>query len=137
MPRPLLFVRARPRALLAALSLLMLSAPAVPVQAATTGALQTYIVTYRAGASSSNAASVINGAGGAVVYNYREIGVVIARSDRTDFASNVRSATGVDGAVATARFATRVDDTVEAADAAAPTTSTASTGDPLTIYHGT
>jgi len=134
MPRPLLFVRARPRALLAALSLLMLSAPAVPVQAATTGALQTYIVTYRAGASSSNAASVINGAGGAVVYNYREIGVVIARSDRTDFASNVRSATGVDGAVATARFATRVDDTVEAADAAAPTTSTASTGDPLTIY---
>ncbi len=104
------FVSLRPRALAAAAALAVVSLPAAPVHAATTGAVQTYIVTYHDGASSSGAAAVIQGAGGELVYNYQEIGVVIARSNRSDFAANLRSAAGVDGAVATAPFATRLDE---------------------------
>jgi subtilisin family serine protease len=109
MHRAIRLVRARTRALLAATSLLVLSAPAAPVHAATTGPAQTYIVVYRAGVSSGSAASVVQSAGGQLIYNYREIGVVIARSDRSDFASKMKSAPGVEGASATARFATRLD----------------------------
>jgi lantibiotic leader peptide-processing serine protease len=110
------FVRSRPRAILAALSLLVLSAPAVPVQAATTGATETYIVLYKDGASSKNASSVIQGAGGQLVYNYQQIGVVIARSDRSDFATKVKAVAGVEGASATTRFATRLNDDLGGTD---------------------
>jgi len=103
-------VRARWRALLPAISLLVLSAPVVPVQAATTGTMQTYLVLYKTGASTSSAAALVQGAGGQLVYNYTQIGVVIARSDRSDFAANIRRASGVEGASATTRFATRLDD---------------------------
>jgi lantibiotic leader peptide-processing serine protease len=119
------FVRLRPRAILAGLSLLVLGAPAVPVQASTTGATETYIVLYRDGASSKNAASVVQGAGGQLVYNYQQIGVVIARSDRSDFASNMRSVAGVEGASATTRFATHLNDgsvDTDTADPVAPAT---------------
>src|SRR5213594_3879302 len=103
-------IRLRPRAILAVLALTILSAPAVPVSAATVGDTQTYIVLYRAGASSSGAASVVQGAGGQLVANYSQIGVVIARSNRGDFAANVSAARGVEGAVATSRFATQLND---------------------------
>src|SRR6266508_3298069 len=116
------FVRLRPRAILAGLSLLVLGAPAVPVQASTTGATETHIVLYRDGASSKNAASVVQGAGGQLVYNYQQIGVVIARSDRGDFASNMRSVAGVEGASATTRFATRLEND-QLDSATAPTVS--------------
>ena len=99
----------RSRSLLAAVPLLALSVPATPVHAATVGDVQTYIVTYKDGASSSAANALIQGAGGQLVYNYSEIGVVIARSNRSDFASNLLSAKGVDGAVATTKFATRLE----------------------------
>src|SRR5213592_3927368 len=99
-------IRLRPRAILAALALTVLSAPAVPASAATVGDTQTYIMVYRDGASSSGAASVVQGAGGQLVANYSQIGVVIARSNRSDFAANVSTAKGVDAAVATAKFAT-------------------------------
>src|SRR5438552_17969086 len=106
------FIRLRPRSALAAVSLLMLSAPTIPLHAATTGAVQTYIVLYQDGSSSKNAAAVITGAGGQLVYNYQQIGVVIARSNRSDFADKVRSVAGVEGASATTRFATRLEDDV-------------------------
>ena len=98
----------------------MLSAPAVvPVHAATTGATQTYIVLYKSGASSKNAAGLIQSAGGQLVYNYDQIGVVIARSNRSDFATNVASAPGVEGASATTNFATRLEPD-QVTDAASP-----------------
>src|SRR6266571_2081747 len=103
-------VRARWRALLPAISLLVLTAPVLPVQAATTGTMQTYLVLYKTGASTSSAAALVQGAGGQLVYNYTQIGVVIARSDSSDFAANIRRASGVEGASATTRFATRLDD---------------------------
>jgi lantibiotic leader peptide-processing serine protease len=101
--------RARWRALLAACSLLALSAPVTPVHAATTGATQTYVVLYKTASSSKNAGSVIQAAGGQLVFNYQQIGVVIARSERSDFASRIASAPGVEGASATTRFATRLE----------------------------
>jgi subtilisin family serine protease len=54
------------------------------------------------------------------VYNYQQIGVVIARSDRSDFASNMRSVAGVEGASATTRFATRLNDGSLDSDAGPP-----------------
>jgi subtilisin family serine protease len=126
------FVRLRPRAILAGLSLLVLGAPAAPVQASTTGATETYIVLYRDGASSKNAASVVQGAGGQLVYNYQQIGVVIARSDRSDFASNMRSVAGVEGASATTRFATRLEnDQLDGATAPTVTQDIPAGGDSL------
>src|SRR5256885_8331720 len=103
------FVRSSPRAALAALSLIGMTVPLSPVHAATTGAVQTYIVTYKDNGSSKDAAALIGGAGGTVVYNYQQIGVVIARSNRSDFAVKVRAATAVDGAIATTNFATRLN----------------------------
>ena len=102
-------IGSRPRAAIAAAALAVLSVPATPVHAATVGAVQTYIVTYKDGASSSGAGAAIQGAGGQLVYNYAEIGVAIARSNRSDFAANVQAAKGVDGAVATTNFATHLD----------------------------
>src|ERR1044072_6609499 len=85
MPGAFSLVRARWRAILAAGWLLVIGAPVVPVHAATTGATETYIVLYKHGASSASAASLIAGAGGQLVYNYQELGVVIA-SANTRFA---------------------------------------------------
>ncbi|TMG15276.1 MAG: hypothetical protein E6I06_00050 [Chloroflexi bacterium] len=101
---------ARPRSLLAGASLIALGFPATPVHAATIGAVETYLVTYNAGASSKNAAALIAGAGGQLVYNYSQIGVVIASSNRSDFGAKMRSAAGVEGASATTGFATHVND---------------------------
>ncbi len=102
------FVRSRPRVVLAAVSLLGLTVPVFPVLAATTGPVQTYIVTYKDNGSSKDAAALIRGAGGQLVYNYQQIGVVIARSNRSDFAANLRAAPAVDGAAATTNFGIRL-----------------------------
>ena len=99
--------------------------PVVPVHAATAGAVQTYLVTYSGGAFSRDAASTVTGAGGQLVANYGQVGVAVARSDRSDFAANVSSVAGVAGATATAAFATRlnddVQDTTQSNDPVAPT----------------
>src|SRR6266550_3461638 len=129
------FFRSRPRGILAAISLIGLSVPVIPVHAATTAATETYIVLYKDGASSRNGAGVVQAAGGQLVYNYQQIGVIIARSNRSDFAADLRSAAGIDGAAATARFATRLDDSVVSAGttgAGAPLLP--APGDPLSAW---
>lgn len=123
----LLFARSRARPLLAAASLLALSLPATPAHAATTGAVHSYLVIYKAGASSQDASSQVAGAGGALVYNYQQIGVAVARSNRTDFAGNLQSQSNVDSVVATAQGAARLRD--QEPDASASDTSSA-TADP-------
>ncbi|TQM61986.1 S8 family serine peptidase [Humibacillus xanthopallidus] len=70
----------------------------------------TYVIVYRTGVSTSGAATAVSDANGRVVANYSKIGVVIARSSDAGFASTMRGAPGVEGASATARFATRIDD---------------------------
>lgn len=84
-----------------------------PAQAA---AQQTYIVLYKSNASSNSAASAVANAGGTVVQNYKDIGVVIARSTNENFRTNILRDSGVEGAAATTHFSSRVDDGANTAD---------------------
>jgi subtilisin family serine protease len=98
--------------------------------AGSTGATQTYVVLYKSGASTSSAASAVSSAGGSVVANYKQIGVVIARSDQTAFATNLQKKSGVEGVSSPAGFGIRMEDTSAdsvTADAPAP----GSDGEPL------
>ena len=80
------------------------------------GAAQTYIVLYKAQSVSSDAATVIANAGGSLVYSYKEIGVVIARSDNTFFRANLLNDSRVGGASATTNFGTQLSDDLNASD---------------------
>ena len=79
-----------------------------PVQA---GADQTYLVLYR---GNSVDAAAITTAGGTMVYSYDQIGVAIARSSSATFAADVARDNSVEGAAATARFATKLEGDVNA-----------------------
>jgi lantibiotic leader peptide-processing serine protease len=121
------FSRALPRragALLIAGSLAVVGILVSPVHAATTGAVQSYLVVYKSGVTSTDAAAQVQGAGGALVYNYQDIGVAVAKSDRSDFASNMQGSSNVDSVVATASGAARLRD--QEPDAGAVDTSSAS-----------
>ncbi|HYY78519.1 MAG TPA: peptidase S8, partial [Actinomycetes bacterium] len=89
-------------------------ATATSAAAAGSGTESTYVVLYQAGASSRNAAADVNAAGGTLVANYQQIGVVVARSSSSTFAGAVKGAAGVAGAAATDRFAAPVEDATEA-----------------------
>jgi subtilisin family serine protease len=84
---------------------------AAPQQTAYTdaGAAQTYVVVYKKNAVPSDAASKIQNAGGTVVYSYKQIGVVIASSANAAFSANMLKDSRVQGAVASAGFATQLD----------------------------
>jgi subtilisin family serine protease len=86
------------------------AATVAPASAATQGADSTYIVLYRDGASSADAATTVSGAGGTLVANYSQIGVVIARSSNPNFAATVQQNGKVGGAARTDGFATKVSD---------------------------
>jgi subtilisin family serine protease len=103
----------RVKALVATGGLVILAAAAVsvsPAGAAPQGAASTYIVLYRGGASSADAAATVSGAGGTLVANYRQIGVVIARSNNVNFAAAVQQNGKVSGATRTDRFGTKLGD---------------------------
>jgi lantibiotic leader peptide-processing serine protease len=105
-------------------------AMAPQASAGSTGATQTYVVLYRSGASTSGAEQAVSSSGGTVVANYSQIGVVIARSDQTSFASTIRGQSKVEGVSATTRFGTGLKGEQAAgltADAPAP----GSDGEPL------
>ncbi|MFM6852102.1 MAG: hypothetical protein ACKOVB_23665, partial [Terrabacter sp.] len=70
--------------------------------------MTTYLVVYRSGTATTGAAAAVAAAGGQVVANYGQINVVVARSTSLDFAARMKKVNGVDGAVATTRFATSV-----------------------------
>jgi subtilisin family serine protease len=91
------------------------AAPAVP--AGTTGATETYLVVFKGSSSPANAASTVSRAGGTVVADYSQIGVLVARSDNTAFGERLRADSRVEGAAATTDFATTLED-VEAAEGA-------------------
>src|SRR5215831_5011709 len=103
----------RVKAVLVSVGLLVAAASAAavaPASAATQGGNSTYIVLYRDGASSADAAATVSNAGGALVANYSQIGVVIARSSDPNFAASVQQNSKVAGAASTAGFATKVSD---------------------------
>ena len=99
-------------ALLAAVSAAAALAVAPQAGAATTaadGPTQNFLVLYRASAVPADAADKVRAAGGQVVASYDSIGVVVARSGNSGFASAVEADARVEGAEATSRFATSVD----------------------------
>ena len=105
------------------------AAAAGPAAAATQGGDSTYIVLYH-GASSPDAAATVSSAGGTLVANYSQIGVVIARSSDPNFAATVQQNGHVAGAARTDGFATKVSDvTSTSGPVDAPTP--APGGDPL------
>jgi len=90
---------------------LMLTAN-VGVTPAAAGSSKTYLVLYRGNAVATDA---ITKAGGTIVTNYNAIGVAVVRSSSATFAADVRKDSRVEGAAATAGFATRLDqDTADA-----------------------
>jgi subtilisin family serine protease len=105
----------RVNAVLASVGLLIATASAAAAapasaSAATQGGNSTYIVLYHDGASSAGAAATVGGAGGTLVANYSQIGVVIARSSDPNFAATVQQNGNVAGAARTDGFATKVSD---------------------------
>jgi len=84
------------------------SVVAPQVATASNGVDSTYLVLYRDGASSAGAANTVRNAGGTLVANYSQIGVVVARSSNTSFASAVRQDGNVSGAARTNGFATQL-----------------------------
>ena len=82
----------------------------VPACADTAWAMRTYVVLYKDGASSASAATAVRQAGGTLIWNYPDIGVVIARSSSTSFKGAMQAAAGVEGVAATSGFATRMKD---------------------------
>lgn len=79
---------------------------------ASTGTTQTYIVLYVKNSVSSDAASLIKNAGGTLIYSYKQIGVVIASSENAYFSANLMKDARIQGAVATTKFATRLEGNV-------------------------
>jgi lantibiotic leader peptide-processing serine protease len=106
------------------------------LQSGAMGTTKTYVVLYRQSSTPGDAAATIALAGGTLVQAYPEIGVVIAVSDNASFRDNLTRDARIEGAVATARFATRIGAVgLEAVDAAAAADTTASApwGDPLSF----
>jgi subtilisin family serine protease len=101
--------------------------------ASSTGATQTYVVLYKAGASTSGAASAVSSAGGTVVANYSQIGVVIARSDQTAFATTLGKQSKVDGVSATTNLGVGLKRD-EAASVTADAPAPGSDGEPLSAW---
>jgi subtilisin family serine protease len=100
------------------------------------GTAQTYVVLYKTNAVSSNAATVIQKAGGSLVYSYDKIGVVIARSSNDLFRSNLMKDKNIEGAAATTGFSVQVANAdLEVMDAATltDTTTAAAWGDALSF----
>jgi subtilisin family serine protease len=106
------FQASRRLAILASVAMVALLLTVPGVRAADTGTAQTYLVVFRAQALPANAAASITAAGGTVVQSYPQIGVVIARSSSSSFRSSVMRNGAIQGASATAAFATHVSDGV-------------------------
>jgi subtilisin family serine protease len=86
--------------------------------ASAAGAAQTYIVLYQQYAVPGSVSRTVTVAGGTLVASYSQIGVVIARSDNTAFAANLKATKGVQDVVATAAYAVSLNDALSAVDAA-------------------
>jgi subtilisin family serine protease len=91
---------------LAVAGLLGASMLASPVAAAKG---QTFVVLFKATAIPADAVTKVKSSGGSVVTRYPEIGVMIVRSGRSNFASAINSDTRVEGAAATAAFGIKLE----------------------------
>ena len=112
--------RSRHTVVAAAITVLVLAAVALGVAGAAAGSstTATYLVLYKKQALPAGAAASIQKAGGTLVYGYGQIGVAVASSDSSTFASTLASDSSVDGVASTAGLGTQVDGGVAADDAA-------------------
>ena len=111
---------------LAAGALIVLGLPATPVQATTTASTDTYLIVYKDGASSRDAAALARSSGGSLVYNYDQIGVAVVRSNHSDFTSNALTDSRVEVVAPTNRGATKLRDTEPDANGSGATQSASS-----------
>ena len=79
---------------------------------------QTYLVLYKQEASPADAARSVQRAGGTLVADYGQIGVLVVRSSDAAFAGRMRADRRVEGAVATTGFGVQLED--DGADAGPP-----------------
>jgi lantibiotic leader peptide-processing serine protease len=91
----------------------------VAATAAPVGEAQNYLVLFKGSSSPNDAAAIVTRAGGTVVKDYSQIGVLVAKSTNTAFGDTVRANNKVEGASATAGYATKLED-VQEADQAQP-----------------
>ena len=68
------------------------------------------MVLYKQQALPADAEATVRKAGGSVVYQYSQIGVVIAKSENASFRDNLLKDNRIENAAATERFATRLPD---------------------------
>ena len=87
--------------------------------AASADAASTYLVLYKGMSVPADAASAIEGAGGALAHSYDRIGVAIARSSSTSFPDQLGNDKKIEGVSNTAGFATQLREEVEVGPAAA------------------
>src|SRR3954451_2477949 len=80
-----------------------------------------YIVLYKQQAAGSDAAAVIQKAGGSLVYSYPQIGVVVASSTNPSFRDNLLKNAQIENAPSTAGSATQLAPAAaDTADASGP-----------------
>ena len=103
---------------------------------ASAGAASTYVILYNGTAVPRDAAKTIAGAGGTLVSRYDAIGVAIARSTSSSFADMIVKDKRVEGASATAGFATRLTEKMSAAGPL-PGSTPAPGDDPCPSFSGT
>lgn len=92
-----------------------LTVPTLAGTAAATGEAQNYLVLFNGSSSPSNAADLVARAGGTVVADYAQIGVLVARSSNTAFDATISRNAGVEGAQATGDYATGLDGVIDVA----------------------
>jgi lantibiotic leader peptide-processing serine protease len=97
-------------------------------QVSSTTGSQNYLVVYSGLAIPSGATSAINNAGGTVVYSYDSIGVIVAQSSSSTFASTMMNSSGVLGVDATGAFGTGLGDVQASDNSADPTPPTPAPG---------
>src|SRR6266542_2734596 len=78
--------------------------------AASSTAGHNYLVVYKGSQSPADASASIANAGGTVVYDYRDIGVTVAKSDSASFGTTLSADSRVEGVVDTSGFGTRLDE---------------------------
>ena len=87
--------------------------------AAASAAAEKYLVLYTHESTAASAAADVQRAGGQLIANYSQIGVLVASSSDASFAARMRAATGVDEVAGTSAYGVRPFDDA-AADASGP-----------------
>jgi lantibiotic leader peptide-processing serine protease len=92
---------------------------------------ENYVVLYKGTSVPADASASITRAGGELVYAYSQIGVAIARSSSSSFRDAIVRDSRVEGASATTKFATKIEDDQADGDAGAADAPVTDSSEPL------